>query len=173
MISEFALDPALVAQWHDPKEWAFYREAFADGTGRFGSTFPRQNAKKWRQHVLRTFRRVVPDATAESGGWQRLDALLQRLSERMVERNSSEGGSTRWLDSALAEHRDRPFHGILNTTPATGVAEVITPAALFSDRPPPAWTMPPCPAVPRKPEDFAEALRPLLTRCREAVFVDP
>jgi hypothetical protein len=123
--------------------------------------------------VLLTFRQLVPDATAESGAWQRLDALLQRLSERIVERNSSEGRGANWLDSALAEHRVRPFHGISITTPATDVAEVITPAALFSDRPPPAWTVPPCPTIPRKPDDFAEALRPLLTRCREAVFVDP
>ncbi len=173
MISEYALDPALVAQWHDPKEWAFYREAFADGTGRFGSTFPRQNAKKWRQHVLRTFRHLVPDATAECGAWRRLDALLQRLSERMVERNPSAGGDACWLDSVLAEHRARPFHGILSTAPSRDVAEVITPAALFSDHPPSAWTVPPCPAVPRKPNDFARVLRPLLTRCREVVFVDP
>jgi hypothetical protein len=173
MISEFALDPALVAQWHDPKEWAFYREAFADGTGRFGSTSPRQNAKKWRQNVLRTFRLLAPDATADSRAWQRLDVLLERLSERMVERDSSKGCVARWLDSALAEHRVRPFHGILSIAPAEGVAEVITPEALFGDHLPSAWTVPPCPAVPRKPDGFAEALRPLLTRCREAVFVDP
>lgn len=173
MISEYAVDPALVAQWHDPKEWAFYREAFADCTGRIGSTFPRQNSKKWRQLVMDTFRQLVPNATDESLAWRRMDVLLERLSERMVSRDSSPGCYACWLDSALAEHRVRPFHGILSTLPATNVAEVITPAALFDDHLPSAWTVPPYGAVPRTPEDYARTLRPLLTRCREVVFVDP
>jgi hypothetical protein len=86
MISEFALDPALVAQWHDPREWALYREAFADGTGRCGSTFPRRKPNKWRQYVFRHFRELAPEATPESLSWQRLDAVLEQLSKHMVER---------------------------------------------------------------------------------------
>jgi len=173
MISEYALDPELVVRWSDPKEWAFFREAFADATGRLGSSFPRQNAKKWRQHVLRTFCKLVPDATPETNARRRLDGLLEWLSERMVERDSNPGPASCWLDSALAEHRVRPFHGILSAAPTEGVAEVIIPDMLFGDCLPPAWTVPPCPAVRRTPSDFALALRPLLSRCREVIFVDP
>lgn len=173
MISEFALDPELVSGWYDPKEWAFFREAFADETGRLGSTFPRQNAKKWRQLVLRTFRQHKPDATAELYAWQRLEARLEQLSDHMVERRTNPEEVSSWLDSALAEHRVRPFHGILSTAPAGNVKEVITPEMLFRDHPPDAWTVPPCSAVLRTPSDFARTLQPLLSRCREAVFIDP
>jgi hypothetical protein len=173
MISEYALDPELVARWHDPREWAFFREAFADGTGRFGSTFPRQNVKKWRQAVLSTFRQCFPTETPQSRAWQRMDALLERLSERMVEREPGDAPDGRWLDRAVAEHRRRPFQGILSSVPATGVAEVLTPEMLFDDRPTVSWAAPRCPPVPRTAADFADVLRPLLLRCREVVFVDP
>jgi hypothetical protein len=173
MTSEYALDPALVAQWHDPKEWAFYREAFADDRGRCGSTFPRQNPKKWRQYVFQQFRELVPDATPDSMSWQRLGVVLERLSEHMVERTPPEAAGPSWLATAVQTHRVRPFDGILSTVPDAIVAEVLTPEMLFDARPPSAWTVPPCPPVARTAEEFAQALRPLLTRCREAVFVDP
>lgn len=173
MISEYALDPALVAQWYEPREWAFYREAFADGTGRCGSTFPRRNPKKWRQYVLRQFRELVPDATPDSMAWQRLDVVLERLSEHMVERMAPEIAGPSWLDTALQVHRVKHFDGILSTIPAPNVAEVLTPQMLFDARPPVAWTVPSCPPVARTAKDFAWALKPLLTRCREVVFVDP
>ena len=172
MISEYALDPALVARWHDPREWALFREGFADGTGRLGSSFPRANAKKWRQQAMRTFRELVPKATNESRAWRRFDALLEGLSERMVERAPCDAADGAWLARAIDEHKKRPFHGILSAQPAPGVTDVITPEMLFDD-PPMAWRVPPCPPVPRTAEDFARTLEPVLTRCREAVFVDP
>ena len=172
MISEYALDPALVARWHDPREWALFREGFADGTGRFGSTFPRQNAKKWRQQAMRAFRDLVPEATSESHAWRRFDALLDKLSERMVERAACDAADGPWLARAIEEHALRPFHGILSAQPAPGLTEVITPEMLFDD-PPMAWRVPPCPPVPRTAEGFSQTLAPVLTRCREAVFVDP
>ncbi len=169
MICELALDPVLVARWHDPREWAFFRESFALETGRVASAYPR----KWRNDVIRTFHRLFPGATAESGERRRLDALLDRLGERMVERESSHEECATWLAKAVAEHRERPFHGILSATPDAAVPEVMTPEMLFSDHPPAAWSVRLNPAPPRTAEAFAQAVGPLLTRCREAVFVDP
>lgn len=169
MIRELALDPALVARWHDPRKWAFFREAFAAETGRVASAYPR----RWRKEVIRTFHRLYPRATAESHDRQRMEVLLDYLGERMVERESSHPECQNWLEKAVAEHRERPFHGILSTTADATVPEVMTPCMLFSDRPPAAWTVRPNPAPPRNAEAFAQAVGPLLTRCREAVFVDP
>ena len=169
MISEFALDPELVARWHDPREWAFFREALAPDTGRVGSAFPR----KWRKDVVKAFHRLFPGCTEESRERGRLDALLDRLGERMVERESSHAECSTWLAKAIAEHRERPFHGILSVIPDASVPDVMTPEMLFSDRPPSAWSAPMNPAAPRTAVAFAEAVTPLLTRCREVVFVDP
>lgn len=169
MISELALDPALVAGWHDPREWAFFREAFAAETGRVASAYPR----KWRNEVIRTFHRLFPGATSESLERKRLDALLDRLEERIVKRESSHPECSTWLAKAVAEQRERPFHGILSTMPDATVSEVITPQMLFSDRPPAAWSVKPNPAPLRTVSAFVQAVAPLLTRCKETVFVDP
>jgi hypothetical protein len=169
MICELALDPALVARWHDPREWAFFREAFAAETGRVASAYPR----KWRGEVIRTFHRLFPGATAESKDRQRLEALLDQLGERMVERESSHSECSTWLEKAVAEHQERPFHGILSSGADATVSEVMTPDMLFSDRPPAAWLVKSNPAPPRIATAFAEAVAPLLTRCKEAIFVDP
>jgi hypothetical protein len=169
MISELALDPELVASWHDPSKWAFFREAFAAETGRIASAYPR----KWRQEVVRTFHRLFPAATADSMERRRLEAVLDRLGERMVERESRHSQCPTWLQKAIAEHQKRPFHGILSVTPDATVSEVMTPQMLFSERPPAAWAVPQNPAPPRTAAAFAEAVAPLLKRCKEAVFVDP
>ncbi len=169
MISEFALDPALVARWHDPKEWAFFREAFADGTGRVVSACP----KKWRQDVVRAFFKQVPGVTDQSRQRRNLEAILEKLCRRMVERDSSYPDCPTWLEKAIAAHRERPFDGILSLTSDGRLPEVITPDMLFSESPPAAWSMPPVAATPRTAEAFAKAVSPLLRRCREAVFVDP
>ena len=169
MISEFALDPALVARWHDPKEWAFFREAFADGTGRVVSACP----KKWRKDVVRAFFNQFPSATDQSKQRRNLEAMLEKLCRRMVERDSSHPECPTWLDKALAAHRERPFDGILSLEPDESLPAVMTPEMLFGEPPPAAWSIPPVAATPRTADAFAKAVAPLLTRCREAVFVDP
>jgi hypothetical protein len=67
----------------------------------------------------------------------------------------------------------RRFDGILSTVADAEVAEVITPEMLFDARQPAAWSVLSCPPVTRTTEEFTRVLRPLLTRCQEAVFVDP
>jgi len=171
MICEYALDPELVARWHDPREWAFFREAFGSESGRFGSCFPRK--VKWQSAVRRAFHQAVPSATEDSIGRRRLDALLEKLSERMIERECSHPECPAWLGKAVAEHRERPFHGILSTIPDKSVPAVMTPDMLFDEYPPAAWRVPPDPASPRTAEAFAQALAPLLNRSREVVMIDP
>ncbi len=169
MICELALDPALVASWHDPQKWAFFREALAAETGRVGSAYPR----RWRRKVMKEFLETTPSRTTESQEWRRLEALLDWLGERMVERESSHQECPTWLEKALAEHQEHPFHGILSSKPYAAVPEVMTPEMLFAERPPAAWSVPQNTAPSRTADAFAEAVAPLLTRCREVVFVDP
>lgn len=171
MIYEFALDPELVARWHDPREWAIFREGFAWETGRVGSAYPPK--KKWRQAVVRAFNAAMPGATENSHSRRNLEVLIDKLAERMVERESSHPELSTWIDRAVAEHRERPFHGILSQVEDKSVPAVITSEMLFSERPPSAWSVPPNPAPPRTAQGLVQAVAPLLTRCGEVIFVDP
>lgn len=168
MIYEFALDPELVALWYDPKEFAFFREAFSEGTGRIGSRFP----KKWPQSVIKAFR-ALPSAKKDSKSEMRLQALLQRLEEQMIKRESPCADDASWLAKVEAEHRERPFYGILSLVGSDKVAEVMTPHMLINDDPPVAWMIPPNPAPHRTALELSQAVAPLLTSSRHVVFVDP
>lgn len=171
MICEYALDPELVARWHDPKEWAFFREAFGSDSGRFGSVV---NSKdKWKQAVMRAFYKAKPSASSSPLLLAAIEGRIGYLAERMIERGSSHPECPTWLGKVVAEHVERPFHGILSMIPDKSVPAVMTPDMLFEEHPPAAWRVPPNPAPPRTAEGLATALSPLLTRCREVVFVDP
>ena len=91
----------------------------------------------------------------------------------MIERECSHPECPAWLGKAVAEHRERPFHGILSTIPDKSVPAVMTPDMLFDEHPPAAWRVPPNPAPLRTAEGLRKPSPPLLTRSREVVFVDP
>jgi hypothetical protein len=169
MISEFALDPELVATWRDPRDWAFFREAFSDDSGRLISRYP----PKWDRAVLKAFHNAHANATRESAERWRLDAWLEWAKGRMVRREGSHEECDTWLEKALAEHRDRPFQGILSSEVGVDLDAVLTPERLYSERPPSAWSVPSRPPIPRTAQDLTNAVAPILCRCREAVFVDP
>jgi len=95
MICEYALDPELVARYHDPKERAFFREAFGSESGRFGSCVPRK--VKWQSAVRRPFHKALPSASEDSVDRRRLDALLEKLAERMIERECSHPQCPAWM----------------------------------------------------------------------------
>jgi len=172
MISEFALDPALVAGWYDPKEWAFYREAFTDETGRIGSAVG--SPSKWRSEVIRTFhQKILPGATEQSPERQRLNERVWEISRRINYRESSQHACPTWLEKAVAEHQVRPFDGILSTSPYSAVPEVFTPDKLFRDFPPSAWNVRPNKVVQRSVDALSEALVPLLKRSNEIIYIDP
>ena len=51
MIHEYALEPELVASWHDRMQFRFFIGQFGFGTGRVVSRYPKQ----WRELVLEEF----------------------------------------------------------------------------------------------------------------------
>lgn len=170
MIREYALDPEVVAEWYDYRKWVFYREAFSGGTGRVISRYP----KKWTKLVIKAFHEKNPTFSAESHARRQLETVLDHLVRNpMVERDSRQERFSTWIDKALAEHEQQKFDGILTTSGVDGKPEVITEDMLFRDPPPLAWAPPLNPPCRRNAEEFATALSPLLSRCREAVFVDP
>lgn len=169
MIYEYALDPEVVATWSDPREYALFREGFSRDSGRVGSIFPR----KWSRAVIKAFHSLPRDKRTEQAE-ARLMGLLSDFEHRMIERDSACPALESWLDKAECEHRKRPFHGILSRQSSTsGVAEVFTPDALASGQWPESWRLPSILPTRRTATELTEAVRPLLTKFRNIVLIDP
>ena len=109
MIHEYALEPDLVASWHDRTTFRFFVEMFGFGRGRVVSRYP----KKWRTLVWEAFDRTF-GATASDIERKRIETLLSQILTPEVRRPGciwNEGQE--WLSNAEREHARRPFHSIL------------------------------------------------------------
>ena len=166
MIYEFALEPELVAKWHDRKEYLFFDEKFGLNTGRMLSAYP----KKWKKLVWKAFRSEFgsDDQNAE----MRLSALLDMLWENSVKRKSTFPDVPKWLERAEKEHDERPFRAIIATRNPREHPHVLRSDDLVREGHA-LWDIPDDPVIPRSAEDIANAAAPILRLCRHAVFADP
>lgn len=108
MIYEFALDPELVATWHERKEYLFFDEKFGLNTGRIISGYP---SSKWKKLVWQAF-----DSSSHGNNENarmRLGALIDALWENTAKRKSTFSKIPIWLERAEAEHNERPFRAII------------------------------------------------------------
>lgn len=166
MICEFALDPELVATWHDRKEYLFFDEKFGVRTGRIVSLYP----KKWPALVWKRFERSP--CGQDQNARKNLTALLTDLCQHAVKRRSSFSEIEDWLERAEAEHAERPFHGILSAKNPRH-HECVIHSAELTETCHALWKVPDAPVVSRNVRDLVGAVEPLLKVCRHAVFVDP
>lgn len=166
MIYEFALEPALVARWHDSKESFIFREMFQQQSRRVVSFYP----KRWRKLVWQEFEAGPQGQDQNAKG--RLDTLLSRFCERAVKRTVPYSYSGEWLEQAEIEHDRRPFRAIIALENPRSHGAVIVLDRLLSgddDR----CRVPDIPTVSRQAEDLADAVSSFLCLCRELVLVDP
>jgi hypothetical protein len=166
MIYEFALEPELVARWHDRREYFSFKEAFGMKTGRFISAYP----KKWKKMVWDAFMNT-PDFQNQNAV-TRLTALLEDMAEKSIKRKSSFPEIADWLQRAEAEHGERPFRAILATkNPRNNEFVIETNDLIYNGHH--LWDIPDDPFVPRKAENLANAVSPILKKCQWAIIVDP
>ena len=166
MIYEYALEPELVAGWHDRKKFLFFEEKFSCRTKRIVSAFP----KRWKRLVWNAF--VEGGHGQDQNARKRLEALLASLCENMVKRASSFPEIKNWLERAEAEHAERPFHAIVARQNPRDYDYVITADKLVEnghDK----WQVPDNSPVPRTATGVVEAMAPILRVCRQIVFIDP
>ena len=105
MIQEYALEPELVASWHDPVLARFFIDQFGYGTGRVVSRYP----KKWRKLVWEAFQATF-GATAGDIRRKRIEELLAQLTMPVVRRPGCIWNAARgWLENAEQENARRPF----------------------------------------------------------------
>ena len=166
MISEYALDPNLLAQRFSEEPY-FFNNAFGV-EGRILSQYP----SSWK--------RAVWDAFAASAlgrnplARTKLEALMVKLStSNSVRRGNSHGDIQDWLQRAQREHIDRPFRGILAGGNPADQTEIIPFDVLMEDGGHDLWCGTHSCQPLRQKASLAEAVASLLRCSRHIVFVDP
>ena len=166
MIYEFALEPALVARWHDRKEYSFFDEKFGIRFRRVISGYP----KNWKKLVWQAF--SESSAAGDQNAQVRMTALIQFLWENAVRRYSTFPEIPEWLEKAEAEHNERPFHAIVATENPREQDFVITAQGLVESSHE-LWNIPGTSPTPRSAEEIAKVISPLTRLCRHAILIDP
>ena len=166
MIGEFALEPELVATWHDREKYLFFEEKFGLKTGRIVSAYP----KRWVSKVWQAFE-SSPHGQNQNAEMN-LNALLTDLTQNMVKRRSTFPEIPVWLERAEAEHVERPFHAILARENPRENGHVVSVKRLIAEGHP-CWVVPGNPPVNRNSVELVAAVAPILRVCRHIVFIDP
>ena len=169
MIYEFAIEPDLVARWYDRKEYLLFKETFGIKTGRFISAYPK---KDWRRMVWKAFDAIPMTDIEKDNAKKNLEVLLGKLWDMAIKRISTFPEMVDWLQRAEAEHDERPFRAILATKNPRNKHFVIETSDLI-DNGHQLWDIPDDPVVPRKAEELAKAVSPILKKCQWAIIVDP
>jgi len=166
MIYEFALEPALVARWHDRKEYSFFDEKFGIRFRRVISGYP----KNWKKLVWQAFSESA--AADDQNAQMRMTELIQLLWQNAVRRYSTFPEIPEWLEKAEAEHKQRPFHAIVAMENPRERDFVITAQGLVENGHE-LWNIPGTSPIPRTAEEIARAISPLTRLSRHAILIDP
>lgn len=165
MIHEFAVDPAVVATWHQTDLRRFFAREFGIGTPRIISRFPRS----WKRHVWEEFRR---SGSCNDLNESRMTEVLKSISEKMVKRTSLNWDNNKnWLESAESEHRISPFHAIISGDNPRSHKHVIRSDSIDLDTP--LWHLPTQRIVSRNAQDLQEVISPMLQIASIVLFIDP
>jgi hypothetical protein len=173
VIYEFAIEPDLVATWHDRRTAYPFLSAMGPGQGRVPCEFPAR-ARDWETLVFNAFAVLFPrdDSPAWQAAKRNLEILLRHLSETGTARTGRLEKGESWLDAAVREHRAYPFGGILVRSAPMRASYLAAADQLGDDGFNAVWHKP-SPPVPRRPAELAQALAPLLRCCSEVRFIDP
>ena len=172
MIHEYALEPELVASWHDRMKFRFFIDQFGFGEARVVSLYPK-SPKRWNELVWEAFNRDFRE-TASTADVTRMKNLLKKIMKPVAKRPGRIWDATHdWLTNAENEHIRKPFHAILarnNPRNNAGVmheSEVLDDTAKGWDTP---GTMRP---FQRNAAEMANCVTPMLRCATKILFVDP
>ena len=175
MICEYALEPELVATWHQRELFRHFIERFGfrdeDGsaTGRVVTQYP----SKWRRQVWEAFETNFGQSAREDER-ERVTELLKQLTIPEVRRSNTEfDKQCTWLENAEEENTRHPFHAILAYNPSDNLQIVCGEDVLPEMDPPPLWSVPREIPVQRTAASMATHLEPMLRCATRIFFVDP
>jgi hypothetical protein len=140
------------------------------GLRRVPCSFP---AAAWNRLVIDALQAAFPDPANPDGQRARknIEILLRHLHETGTRRQGRLTDRESWLEAAQREHNAFPFGGIVVRASASRERFLVVAEELAHEDFP-AWD-PSAPPVPRRPEDLANALAPLLRCATQVRFVDP
>lgn len=167
MLYEFALEPALVARWHDRKEYLFFDEKFGVRSRRIVSVYP---TKSWRRLVWDAF--WSGPARDNQNAQMRVVELINYFWQNSVKRPSTFSDISDWLERAEAEHARSSFHAIIATANPRMKEHVISASSLI-EHGHALWSIPLDYPTARTAEEIAGAVAPILRLCRKIVLIDP
>lgn len=170
MIYDFALEPELVATWHDRRVAYPLLCQMGLGHRRVPCTYP---VASWRNRVMAALEEDISglEIARQQTARRNLDVLARHLEQSATRRSGRVEPPDSWLQAAVREHGEFPFGGILVREATNGHPAVVS-AHHLPDQQPPTWSPAAEPTL-RQPEDMARALAPLLRACRDLRFVDP
>ncbi|EXI78381.1 MAG: hypothetical protein AW10_03095 [Candidatus Accumulibacter appositus] len=171
MIYEYALEPSLVVDWALAGDGCCVSQ-FGLDCRRLVSDFPTD----WKGLVFADFLARYdydyghPDVANTQ---PTLDAFLQILTDCMVLRQIHLPQRAAWLEEAINEHFQRPFHAIFaRRRPEDSPADVITEENIRNVRDP-HWRLPTIKTTRKSAADIASRLRPLLQAASKIFLIDP
>ena len=168
MIQEYALEPELVASWHDRLLGRIFIDQFGFGTGRVVSRYP----KKWRKLVWQAYQATF-GATAGDMGRKRIEELLAQLTTPEIRRPGCIWIDAHgWLENAEEENARRPFHAVLARDNPRGRAEVMLADDVLAGTSE-AWNAPVSIVVDRTAVSMADGVAAMLRCASRVFFVDP
>ncbi len=174
MIHEYALEPELVASWHNRSDSRFFIEHFGfnqtgDATGRVVAQYP----KKWEKRVWDAFSANSGQSTRSFETRRRIETLLRELKKTLIRRpNISWDDQRTWLENAEQENTRHPFHAILACDNPRNKPNVVRGDDVLDDTPP-LWRVRPAIPVERQAMKMANHLEPMLRCATKIFFVDP
>lgn len=168
MIHEYALEPELVASWHDLLKYRLFVEMFGLEAGRVVSRYP----KKWTKLVWDAFEADF-GKTASPVDRSRMGKLLKQITKPVAKRPGCIWDATHdWLINAESEHIRKPFHAILARNNPRGNTGVLRESEVLEDTAK-GWDAPGTATVPRNAEEMASRVAPMLRCATKILFVDP
>lgn len=168
MIHEYALEPEVVASWHDRDNGRFFIDRFGYGAGRVVRMYPSKT--NWRKLVWAA---LDADFSPTDMDRKRMAEIVRKLIESKVQRVGSEwNGALDWLTNAESEHLRKPFHAILARENPRNNETVMREADVL-EREAAGWNAPHSMVVRRSAENMAECVAPMLRCATRVLFVDP
>lgn len=168
MIHEYALEPEVVASWHDRGKFRFFIDQFGYGAGRVVGMYPSKT--NWRKHVWAA---LDAEFSPTDKDRTRMVEIVKKLIASKVQRVGSEwNGALDWLTNAESEHLRKPFHAILARENPRNNETVMLEADIL-ERGAAGWDAPHSTVVQRSAESMAECVAPMLRCATRILFVDP
>ncbi|MFH1480502.1 MAG: hypothetical protein ABIG67_04490 [Pseudomonadota bacterium] len=175
MFYEYALDPDLISNLPEMRGYKLFMDQFGFDRGRLIARYPR----RWQKRVWDSYNSRNPIGTPNKSEQAKaqmkqkgLEVILNRLRGNLINRGGSWDHTKDWLENALDENqRTDPFQGIITVDRHEGCECIFTIDDATQENQ--LWNVPCSDIISRKADDFAAALKLLLSVSKEIIFFDP